>query len=304
MTDFDPGSGWTRWPCPLCGEERSKAVFCVDTCWENGPKTYSIVRCAVCSLHRCLPLPPADERNRFYSVFDSHDLVATHEGWIVGAARKVLDTFDSLLPERGKMLDVGCGCGLLLDEARGRGWDAVGVDSSQREAERARERFGFEIVVGDMNERMFPAAHFDAINVSHVIEHLPAPVTFMEGLKRLLKDHGVIHLSTPNSASLLAWVLQERFNYWIPPLHLTVFNPSSMRFLLRRTNLREIRVGSTGTDFDGCLFLRNRTGLPERMCRTASRAAAAVLESVLPLRGSILEVYAGKRTSLEASDTS
>src|SRR3954468_23927921 len=46
---------------------------------------------------------------------------------------------------RGRLLDVGCGPGLLLDEARRRGYDTVGLELSRASAAHARSHLALDV---------------------------------------------------------------------------------------------------------------------------------------------------------------
>src|SRR3954466_6312805 len=59
-------------------------------------------------------------------------------------ARRLLGTLSRHVGG-GRLLDVGCGHGLLLDEARRAGWEVLGLELSRRAASHARERLGLRV---------------------------------------------------------------------------------------------------------------------------------------------------------------
>lgn len=65
-------------------------------------------------------------------------------------------------PPRGRLLDVGCGTGVLLARLAAAGWDAFGVDVSEDQLRLARGR-GCAVSLADAAALPFADASFDAV---------------------------------------------------------------------------------------------------------------------------------------------
>jgi 2-polyprenyl-3-methyl-5-hydroxy-6-metoxy-1,4-benzoquinol methylase len=101
----------------------------------------------------------------------------TEEAARRATCRKLLSAASPDLTEAGPplVLDVGCGVGLLLDEARRRGWRTQGVELSDWGVRRARH-LGLDVFQGDLEEAGFDPGSFDAVFMIDVLEHLADPV--------------------------------------------------------------------------------------------------------------------------------
>jgi len=120
-----------------------------------------------------------------------------------------------------RILDVGCGPGLLLDEARRRGWDAYGVELSAWAVGRARAR-GIEVFHGTLEDAAYPDVHFDAVFMVDVLEHLADPVRTLVEVTRVLRPGGILCLVTPDADSAAARVLGSRW-WGMLPGHVVLF---------------------------------------------------------------------------------
>jgi len=101
--------------------------------------------------------------------------------------------------EARRILDVGCGSGLLGGEIkRLRNCEVIGITLSESEAQEA-SKFLDKILVCDLN-KYDPGelGKFDCVLCSHVLEHLYYPKRLLELLRNNLNDHGLLIIALPN----------------------------------------------------------------------------------------------------------
>lgn len=150
----------------------------------------------------------------------------------------------------GKVLDVGCGDGGFLNLMRKSGWSVEGLDFDAKAIESAKAKYGLHLRHGDLHGAKFAGNTFDAVTMSHVIEHVPDPVALLTEARRVLKPNGRLVITTPNSRSFG----HERFQrYWVgldAPRHLNIFNLPTLRECARRAGFERIEVSSTAANAD------------------------------------------------------
>jgi 2-polyprenyl-6-hydroxyphenyl methylase/3-demethylubiquinone-9 3-methyltransferase len=138
-----------------------------------------------------------------------------------------LDWIDSLSPLSGKrVLDVGCGGGILADSMARRGADVLGIDLAAKPLKVAQlhaieagtPRVAYrEVAVEALAEEM-PAA-FDVVTCMEMLEHVPDPAAVVAACGRLSKPEGWVFFSTINrnaKAFLLAIVGAEHVLKLLP----------------------------------------------------------------------------------------
>lgn len=138
-----------------------------------------------------------------------------------------------------RILDVGCGAGdnarLLKNEFR----ELHGLTLSDAEAKLAAPHF-HKVTVANVEtwKPEYPAGYFDAIVLSHVLEHLTDPLSTLRNLAKLLRAGGSMYVAAPN---VLFWkqrlqFLVGRFEYTdegiLDRTHLRFFTPRTIRRLL------------------------------------------------------------------------
>jgi 2-polyprenyl-3-methyl-5-hydroxy-6-metoxy-1,4-benzoquinol methylase len=149
------------------------------------------------------------------------DAYLEEEGGRRRTAIRLLELIGSHVPT-GRLLDVGCGHGLLLDEARRRGYETVGLEVSAAAAAFARDVL--EVDVREQTiEEIDDDERFDVITLIDVLEHLSDPVATITRCGDLLSPDGVLCLVTPDPSSFTArlagrrwWALVPAHSYLVP----------------------------------------------------------------------------------------
>jgi len=146
---------------------------------------------------------------------------------------QVIDYLNYYITNRPhRLLEIGFGGGRFLSRAHINGWNPIGVDLDPVAIAQAREA-GLEVYEGGIEIMIEKDIRFDAIALSHSIEHVPDPVGVLKTAFSLLNPGGMIYLDTPN---LEASGHNEFRNNWRglePPRHLVIFTWESMERLLR-----------------------------------------------------------------------
>lgn len=107
-----------------------------------------------------------------------------------------------LLPERlGRVLDVGCGPGVMTEVVLSRGGVFDGVDLSPEMVREAQERFGelpgVHFKVGNIESIEAADNSYDQLICMAVLEYLNTPDRALAEMARVLKPGGIAIITTP-----------------------------------------------------------------------------------------------------------
>ena len=133
--------------------------------------------------------------------------------------------------EQGTLLEVGCGGGNHLLSMEKLGWSVKGIDIDPK-AVQACQKLGLpaeNATIGQMADRN---EKFDAVVMSHVIEHVHDPRKMIEDAYKLLKPGGQLVLITPNIESFSKFIFGSNWLALDPPRHLVIFNMRSLKKLM------------------------------------------------------------------------
>jgi SAM-dependent methyltransferase len=111
---------------------------------------------------------------------------------------------DRVLPQRGRVLDVGCGTGIFSRYLASRGWSVKGVDLSPLMIQRARDipHDGITFEVSSIEE-IHSDAQFDAIVALSMLEYVEDDEAAIQKFADMLREGGVLVVSVPNRVGLL-----------------------------------------------------------------------------------------------------
>ena len=203
-------------------------------------------------------LPSGDALHDLYRDVDDEAYLAEEAGRRATAAH-LLDLIAEHIAH-GRLLDVGCGHGLLLDEARKRGYDVVGLELSRAAARHARDALGLEVREQPI-ESFADLDGFDVVVLADVLEHLDDPVAAVDRCAGLLRPGGVLCVVTPDPSSLTARVAGRRWWGYVPA-HACLLPRATLRELLSARGL----VISTDVPLVRSFSARRWTeGLAERL---------------------------------------
>lgn len=185
------------------------------------------------------------------------------------------------LPHAGaRLLDVGCGSGEFVAEAGAGGWDAVGLDVDAAAIAGGRAA-GRPVSVGEVGDGRFPDCSFDAVTLSHVIEHVHDPRAVLASCAAALRPGGRIWVATPDLASFGHDRFARDWLHLDPPRHLVLFTVDSLRRLMKQVGLEDVRVvhapSTARTSFAASEALRAGTRPFDRPTSSTRVRASALL---------------------------
>jgi SAM-dependent methyltransferase len=160
--------------------------------------------------------------------------------------RESLDLSLMLLPAsaRGRVLDVGCGSGQTLLLLRELGWKVEGVDLDETAVQAARLR-GLDVRVGTLESLHYKEGSFEAVTMSHVLEHVADPAGLFRQAHHVLTPGGRLVVTTPNANSLGHRRFGAGWRGLEPPRHFQIFTRASLWELAKRAGFEAITISTS-----------------------------------------------------------
>jgi SAM-dependent methyltransferase len=225
--------------------------------------------------------PNADRENNWYS-----GMTEMSQGELADLARQMSGPYKrqlqhlSALTSGRDLLDVGCGAGMFLNEAK-KDWNAFGLEASAHGRAFAETRLGLCVMESPVQ---LPVHQFDVVRLSHVLEHIPEPGHFINWICSLLKPGGVLLTIVPNRESLVYWAMNRLAlavssrpalrTAIYPDMHVLGFSTRSLISLMRRCQdqltVISVRTVSMGDRiyypvfYDGLLRVSKLSDVPRR----------------------------------------
>ncbi|MDG1894470.1 MAG: class I SAM-dependent methyltransferase [Fuerstiella sp.] len=179
--------------CPVCGPASRTSV---GEC-HNLP----IVRCDVCQLMFVGKCSTVDETEEFFrnEHVDAEETTQLHYvSYRSDSLQREAAMVQRLVPNGGRLLDVGTASGYFLKEFQGaEGWNVEGVEPSAVSTNFARDQFGLNVHQGYLPEQNYPTQTFDVVTSLDAFNCHRTPNEDLAEIFRVLKPGGVFALEVP-----------------------------------------------------------------------------------------------------------
>ncbi len=224
--------------CPLCHREEQDIAYKFDP--------YAVAHCRSCGFYYLSPrLTEAAMLNMYRNddYFEGkgvgYERYNEQESSLRATFRRLMINLEKRNLTGGVLLEVGCGYGYLLEEARGFFDTRIGTEYSRQAIAQASKRAD-RTYEGGIDQ--IPANdRFDCIFTIQVIEHIYQPRSFLESLCRHLNPGGRMVIVTPDIGCFWRRLMGHRWPAFKIPEHVLYFNKWSLYKLLREVGMVGIR---------------------------------------------------------------
>jgi 2-polyprenyl-3-methyl-5-hydroxy-6-metoxy-1,4-benzoquinol methylase len=157
--------------------------------------------------------------------------------------RYYLPFLEEISPFRvnNRLLDYGCAIGLFLLAAKQDGWEGYGLEMSEMLARYGQVNFNLAIRCGFIEECDFPPCFFDVITMIEVLEHVFSPFTALEKTYRLLREGGIVFITTPNFSSLERILAGRDWEVFVSD-HQHYFTIDHLKNVLEKNRFKVIKI--------------------------------------------------------------
>lgn len=214
--------------CPVCSNQL--APYIKEIADSVTGQHFRVLKCQSCGIGLTDPFPEHLQPHYAGYYGERHGITARY-----CARRRVALVTRMAGPGQGRrLLDVGCGDGTFLHEARHRGWNVVGTELNPEPA----RQLGFEVYSG--LEECAGKGPFGCITLWHSLEHMEDPRAVMAKLRELVADDGVVLIAVPNFEGLQSKAFRESWLHLDVPRHLYHFTANSIDQMLTQAHFSPV----------------------------------------------------------------
>ncbi|OGD54665.1 hypothetical protein A3J78_00335 [Candidatus Beckwithbacteria bacterium RBG_13_35_6] len=213
-----------------------------------------LVQCKNCSLVFFYPFPSKKQIKAIYTtkafgVFNpqdktkaGYDNYLTEERLWQAFFKKRLKLIKKY-KNKGKLLDLGCGVGTFLLEARQAGFYPYGVDIMEFAVKLCRKRGLKTVFQNDFSKLKFLKMSFDVITIQHTLEHLSDPLSLLRQARTLLKSKGILLVSVPDRKSIIATLMGKFWYDYYHYQHLYFFESKTLSNYIKKAGFKILASG-------------------------------------------------------------
>jgi SAM-dependent methyltransferase len=242
--------------CAICGQKQQVKVLYEATFNEKDltDETYSarrapdkihyrILKCERCSLIFSSPVFPQNKLASFYS--ESLCNYKNQIPYLIKTYYKLLGKIKNKLPEKSKVLEVGCGDGFFLKALLDLNFtkNVFGIEPSSKMVLQAPLSLRSKIKINIFKSGLFPKNSFDLILCFHTLDHMFDPKEFVRESHEMLKKGGYVVVVVHDTEGLSVKLFGERSAIFDVE-HIYLFNKKTLRKIFADEGFKVIEVSS------------------------------------------------------------
>jgi 2-polyprenyl-3-methyl-5-hydroxy-6-metoxy-1,4-benzoquinol methylase len=289
--------------CPICCSKNKANNYQIEIINDDTirvGKRFYLKWCPYCRMGYTSPFPTDSDMSRLYDqnygsfIAKKRSIVLQYLKYIIGKMRyynyfknknalieKTFRSFSILielitgkstpytlgiplqLDKGDEILEIGYGTGWWLLWMKKMGYEnLVGCDISSYNEERLKMS-GIKTYCGSLKDIDRSIGKFKLVRLQHVLEHVPDPVHFLEEIKAIMHDDGIIVLVVPNINSLSYKLFGISFASLVVPHHIFHHSSQSLAKIFNKSGLSIKAIKTVGqssvfcTSFEAFLSSRN-----------------------------------------------
>lgn len=219
-----------------------------DYQYQTTQQLFNWCRCNSCGHFHINPIPTEEalpliypDSLKNYCDFDANPGLAFRVKAYLDGRR--LRTLTADVPAGGRLLDVGCAAGMLLDVAKRHCAHLhvlEGLEISDAAAAGALAK-GYRVHISTIEAADLPDSYYDIIVMQQVIEHVHDPRIVLEKLRSSLRSGGRLVMDTPHLFSLDHWIFRKRYweGYHIPR-HFNLWTENGMERIAKEAGFSAV----------------------------------------------------------------
>lgn len=225
--------------CPLCGDSEAREAYAFPP--------YGVRECRGCGFAFLCPRLTQEDMLKAYqdeAYFDDANTTGyedyrSQEKALRLTFRRFLERLRQEGATGGDLLEVGCGLGFFLSEARSAFASLTATDYSSGALDQV-DTDDVDLHLGGLAE-LPPERRFDCIVLIQVLEHIYDPIAELRTIHSKLRPDGSVVLAVPNYDSPLRALLGRRWPSFKIPEHVQYFERRSLRRALEAAGFSRIR---------------------------------------------------------------
>lgn len=151
---------------------------------------------------------------------------------------------------KDRCLDIGCGWGAFLENAKAYGFTPRGIEITKKGADFAKEKLNIDSTSEQFLDTPFEENYFSLVTLNHVLEHLPEPKQTLDKIFNILIPDGMLCGIVPNINSLCSNFMLEGWEWLDADYHYVHYSPKTLEQQLEKAGFIVQKIYTVSGDYN------------------------------------------------------